>query len=63
MNAETKIAPAVGYDPRPASAVSTGVGRVGLAGLIAWTCGARVYGMEGPHAALTPLLACGLPMI
>ena len=67
MNAETKVAPPTRrdprYDPRPASAVSSGVGMVGLAGLIAWTCVARAYGMEGPLAALTALLACGVPMI
>ena len=67
MNAETKVAPLTRrdprYDPRPASAVSSGVGMVGLAGLIAWTCVARAYGMEGPLAALTALLACGVPMI
>lgn len=66
MNAEVKIDPAPGAraaDPRPESAVSTGVGLAGLAGLIAWTAVARAYGMVGPLAALTALVACGVPMI
>jgi len=63
MTAPAKTAPEARYDPRPASAVSTGVGLVGLGGLIAWTCVARIYGMEGPLAALTALLACAVPMI
>ena len=33
MNAEVKIAPELRQDPRPRSAVSTGVGLAGLAGL------------------------------
>ena len=48
---------------RPVSAVSAGVGLVGLAGLIAWVAVSRAYGMEGPLAALVALLACGLPML
>lgn len=51
------------YDPRPKSAVSTMVGLVGLAGLLAWTAVARAYGMQGPLAGLTALLACGVPMV
>jgi protein-S-isoprenylcysteine O-methyltransferase Ste14 len=50
-------------DPRPASAVSHGVGLAGLAGLIGWIAVARSYGMDGPYAALVNLLACGVPMI
>jgi protein-S-isoprenylcysteine O-methyltransferase Ste14 len=51
------------YDPRPKSAVSTMVGVVGLVGLFAWTAVARAYGMQGPLAGLTALLACGVPMV
>jgi len=54
---------AAAYDPRPKSAVSNMVGIVGLAGLFAWTAAARAYGMEGPLAGLTALLACGVPMV
>ncbi len=50
-------------DPRPASAVSTAVGLVGLAGLVAWVAVSRAFGMEGPLAALVALLACAVPMI
>ena len=48
---------------RPRSAVSTGVGLAGLAGLIGWLLIARHYGMNGPNAALTSVVACGLPMV
>jgi hypothetical protein len=40
-------------DPKPKSAVSTGVGLAGLAGLLAWAALARAYGMVGPLAALS----------
>lgn len=50
-------------DPRPPSAVSTGVGVAGLAGLAAWLIAARVWGMDGPYAALVALVCCALPMI
>jgi protein-S-isoprenylcysteine O-methyltransferase Ste14 len=63
MNAETKIEAKLRADPRPKSAVSTGVGLAGLAGLFAWTAPALYFGMAGPAAALTALLACGIPMI
>jgi protein-S-isoprenylcysteine O-methyltransferase Ste14 len=56
MNAEVK-------DKRPRSAVSTGVGLVGLAGLLAWTAIGRNFGMAGPYSALLALLACGVPMV
>lgn len=49
--------------PRPRSAVSTGVGLAGLAGLVAWAATSRAWGMEGPLAALVALLACGVPMV
>jgi protein-S-isoprenylcysteine O-methyltransferase Ste14 len=63
MNAETKIAQESRADPRPQSAVSTGVGMVGLAGLIAWAAVSRAYGFEGWGASLCGLLACGIPMV
>jgi protein-S-isoprenylcysteine O-methyltransferase Ste14 len=49
--------------PRPKSAVSTGVGLAGLAGLFVWFAIARYYGMSGPYSALTNVAACGLPMV
>jgi protein-S-isoprenylcysteine O-methyltransferase Ste14 len=63
MNAETRIDVGLRHDPRPKSAVSAGVGFVGLAGLLAWAAVARAFGMDGPFAALTALAACGVPMI
>ncbi len=63
MNAQTRIDTPLRSDPRPKSAVSTGVGVVGLAGLFTWTAVARASGMEGPLAALCALLACGIPMV
>lgn len=50
-------------DPRPASAVSSGVGLAGLAGLLAWIAVSIRYGMSGPLSALTALVACAVPMI
>lgn len=50
-------------DPRPESAVSSGVGVAGLIGLMAWILIARQYGMDGPYSALAACVACGLPMI
>jgi len=67
MNAPLKpaleIDPDFRHDPRPKSAVSTMTGIAGLAGLFGWTAISRAYGMEGPLAALTALLACGIPMV
>ena len=63
MNAQVKIDRAASLDPRPKSAVSTMVGLVGLAGLLAWTAVSRSFGMTGPLAALTALVACAVPMI
>ncbi|HEV2747008.1 MAG TPA: isoprenylcysteine carboxylmethyltransferase family protein [Allosphingosinicella sp.] len=63
MNAELKIDPVVRSDPRPRSAVSTGVGMAGLAGFVAWAAVSRVYGLAGPLASLVTLLACGVPMV
>jgi protein-S-isoprenylcysteine O-methyltransferase Ste14 len=64
-------------DPRPRSAVSHGVGVVGVIGLFAWVLVARNFGAiaetlgfagmpaqaSGPNAALLSLVFCGLPMI
>ena len=50
-------------DPRPASAVSTGVGVAGVIGLLAWMTIAKTWGMDGPYAALANVAACGVPMI
>jgi protein-S-isoprenylcysteine O-methyltransferase Ste14 len=63
MNAETRIELLQRHDPRPASAVSTMVGVVGLVGLLAWTAASRSYLMIGPGAALCAILACGVPMV
>jgi protein-S-isoprenylcysteine O-methyltransferase Ste14 len=64
--------------PRPRSAVSTGVGVVGLIGLFSWVLIARYapeiaaflgidwHGrgvMDGPHSALMSLAWCALPMV
>ncbi|MBX3595718.1 isoprenylcysteine carboxylmethyltransferase family protein [Sphingomonas sp.] len=49
-------------DPRPKSAVSTGCGLAGLAGMAIWLAVARAYHMDGPFSALVNLLACGIPM-
>jgi hypothetical protein len=50
-------------DPRPRSAVSTGVGLAGLAGLLLWTALARAFGMVGPLAAVVAILSCSIPMV
>ncbi|WHU01172.1 DUF1295 domain-containing protein [Sphingomonas sp. NIBR02145] len=50
-------------DPRPRSAVSTGVGMAGLAGMSLWTAIATFYGMDGPYSALVNVVACALPMV
>ena len=50
-------------DRRAPSAVSSGVGLAGLAGLFAWVAVAWHYGMDGPYAALTNVVACALPMV
>ncbi len=49
--------------PAPRSAVSTGVGIAGLAGLIGWFVVARHYGMNGEHSALASVFFCGLAMV
>lgn len=53
----------VSDDPRPESAVSSGVGIAGLLGLSAWILIARQYGMDGPYSALAACAACALPMV
>jgi protein-S-isoprenylcysteine O-methyltransferase Ste14 len=63
MNAEAEIATETRHDPRPRSAVSTGVGLAGLAGLFAWVAVARAFGLSGQTGALLALLACGVPMV
>lgn len=60
---DTALARQAKADPRPASAVSHGVGLAGLAGMILWVAIARVYGMDGPYSALVNVVACGLPMV
>jgi protein-S-isoprenylcysteine O-methyltransferase Ste14 len=52
-----------GIDPRPGSAVSTGVGLCGLAGLAAYYAIVRTYALEAPWVPLLGLLACALPMV
>ncbi len=54
---------AVPTDPRPKSAVSTGVGLAGLVGLAIYMGLARHFEMYGPLAALTAVVACGVPMV
>ncbi len=51
------------HAPCPRSAVSHGVGLAGLAGLGLWTWFAWNRGMDGPHAGIAAVLACGLPML
>jgi len=50
-------------DACPASAVSHGVGLAGLGGLALWTAIAWHYGMDGPHAGIAAVFACGAPMV
>jgi hypothetical protein len=63
MNAETRIAPELGQDERPRSAVSTMVGLVGLAGLLAWVAIARTFEFSGPNAAMCAVVSCAGPML
>ena len=49
--------------PRPASAVTAGVGMAGLAGFTVWTALCIVNGWNGPYAALANVVACGGPMV
>jgi protein-S-isoprenylcysteine O-methyltransferase Ste14 len=50
-------------DPRPRSAVSTGVGVAGLVGLAMWMGIARYFHMYGPFSAVTAAFAAGIPMV
>ncbi|URW74609.1 DUF1295 domain-containing protein [Sphingomonas donggukensis] len=63
MYHDTHLAAQSRTDPRPASAVSHGVGFAGLGGLLVWVGVARWFGMDGPYAALCNLIACGMPMV
>lgn len=50
-------------DPRPCSAVSSGVGLAGLAGLAIWIGIARYWQMTGEFSAITAVFACAMPMV
>jgi protein-S-isoprenylcysteine O-methyltransferase Ste14 len=63
MNAELKIARPLRGEVRPRSAVSGGVGLVGIVGLLAWVVVARIYGFSGPRASLCAVAACAAPML
>ncbi len=63
MMDQTQPRPSGPKPPRPASAVSTGTGMAGLAGLIIWVSVSRTYGMDGSWSALANVAACGLPMV
>ncbi|MDK2760430.1 MAG: protein-S-isoprenylcysteine methyltransferase [Sphingopyxis sp.] len=75
---ESATAPSVPPGARPRSAVSAGVGIVGLAGLVGYLLIARFapqiaafFGidwgdrgpMDGPNSAIASVLACGVPMV
>ncbi len=60
---DTALARATKADPRPKSAVSTGCGLAGLAGLLIWVALARHYQMDGPYSALANVASCGVPMV
>lgn len=63
MDARATIAEQHTGDRCPPSAVSHGVGMAGLAGLALWIGIAWRNGMDGPHAGIAAVIACGLPMI
>lgn len=63
MYHDPALARRVQADPRPRSAVSSGVGFAGLAGMTGWVVVAHWFGMNGPYAALVNVLACALPMV
>ncbi|MFM9852185.1 MAG: isoprenylcysteine carboxylmethyltransferase family protein [Sphingomonadaceae bacterium] len=48
---------------RPASAVSHGVGIIGLVGLFSWLSIALYFGLDGPYSSLVNVAACGVPMV
>jgi len=57
------VEPSTTRPPRPRSAVSTGVGMAGMAGLALWMVIAIRTGMNGPVAALINVAFCGIPMV
>lgn len=63
MYHDTALATPAKADPRPKSAVSTGCGLAGLAGMACWLIFARMKGLDGPYAALVNLIAGGVPMV
>jgi protein-S-isoprenylcysteine O-methyltransferase Ste14 len=63
MYHDPKLAAGTRADPRPRSAVSTGVGLAGLAGMIAWIVVAHIYHLDGPYSALVNVAAAALPMV
>jgi protein-S-isoprenylcysteine O-methyltransferase Ste14 len=63
MEAKATVEAARQPDPRPRSAVTTGVGLIGLAGLVAWAAVARAFDMDGQLASLGACLACAIPML
>jgi protein-S-isoprenylcysteine O-methyltransferase Ste14 len=63
MYHDPQLTAAAKADPRPRSAVSTGVGMAGLAGMSLWTAIATYYGMDGPYSSLVNVVACALPMV
>lgn len=63
MYHDPKLAAEAKADPRPRSAVSTGVGMAGLAGMSLWTAIATIYGMDGPYSSMVNVVACALPMV
>ena len=48
---------------RPRSAVSSGVGLVGLAGLALFYCAVRLWHFDAPWVPLAGLTACAVPMV
>ncbi len=66
MNAHRDIQPAATpekADPRPQSAVSSGVGFAGLAGLFAALVVGWFTGANGPVSSMFAVAACALPMV
>jgi hypothetical protein len=51
------------HDVRPRSAVSSGVGVVGVLGVILWFAIARYFGMDGINSSYASVFACGIPMV
>jgi protein-S-isoprenylcysteine O-methyltransferase Ste14 len=63
MYHDASLAARAKADPRPRSAVSTGVGVAGLVGMCVWLGIARTYGLDGPYSALMNLLFAAVPML